>query len=167
MQYLKNTLISTFVMICLFFFMGIGKIDKIKKTYIKDEVIVFVDMKVKRNVPLNKISNFTKRYQEFVDQTEINSLGWSYHKSGNKIVLIERYKNEDANIITAKNISPNGIRYNLLKEAENYFKIEKVSVFGAFTEKLIDFNLKTAEALEFDFDFEYYPIISGYSRNLN
>ena len=94
MQYLKNTLISTFVMICLFFFMGIGKIDKIKKTYIKVEVIVFVDMKVKRNVPLNKISNFTKRYQEFVDQTEINSLGWSYHKSGNKIVLIERYKNE-------------------------------------------------------------------------
>ena len=55
-----------------------------------------------------------------------------------KVILIERYKNEDANIITAKNISPDGIRFKLLKDSFDIFTVEKVSVFGAFTKKLVD-----------------------------
>lgn len=136
-----------------------------KQKYIPNEVIVFVTLKVNKNKSKEHIAEFTKKYSEFVDKTEPDSLGWSYHQSGEKVILIERYKNEDANIVTAKNISPDGIRYKLLKDQLDIFTVEKVSVFGAFTKKLIDFNAMTAKKLNFKFPFEYNPMISGYSKN--
>ena len=136
-----------------------------KQKYIPNEVIVFVTLKVNKNKSKEHIAEFTKKYAEFVDKTEPDSLGWSYHQSGEKVILIERYKNEDANIVTAKNISPDGIRYKLLKDQLDIFTVEKVSVYGAFTKKLIDYNAMTAKKLNFKFPFEYNPIISGYSKN--
>jgi hypothetical protein len=136
-----------------------------KQKYIPNEVIVFVTLKVNKNKSKEHIAEFTKKYSEFVDKTEPDSLGWSYHQSGEKVILIERYKNEDANIVTAKNISPDGIRYKLLKDQLDIFTVEKVSVYGAFTKKLIDFNAMTAKKLNFKFPFEYNPMISGYSKN--
>ncbi len=136
-----------------------------KQKYIPNEVIVFVTLKVNKNKSKEHIAEFTKKYAEFVNNTEPDSLGWSYHQSGEKVILIERYKNEDANIVTAKNISPDGIRYKLLKDSFDIFTVEKVSVFGAFTKKLIDFNAMTAKKLNFKFPFEYNPMISGYSKN--
>ena len=136
-----------------------------KQKYIPNEVIVFVTLKVNKNKSKEHIAEFTKKYAEFVNNTEPDSLGWSYHQSGEKVILIERYKNEDANIVTAKNISPDGIRYKLLKDSFDIFTLEKVSVFGAFTKKLIDFNAMTAKKLNFKFPFEYNPMISGYSKN--
>ena len=135
------------------------------KKYIPQEVIVFVTLKVNKNKSKDEIAAFTKKYSEFVDKTEPDSLGWSYHQSGDKVILIERYKNEDANIVTAKNISPNGIRNKLLKDQLEIFTVEKVSVYGAFTQKLIDYNAMTAKKLNFQFPFEYNPMISGYSKN--
>ena len=136
-----------------------------KQKYIPNEVIVFVTLKVNKNKSKEHIAEFTKKYSEFVDKTEPDSLGWSYHQSGEKVILIERYKNEDANIVTAKNISPDGIRYKLLKDQLDIFTVEKVSVYGAFPKKLIDYNAMTAKKLNFKFPFEYNPIISGYSKN--
>ena len=136
-----------------------------KQKYIPNEVIVFVTLKVNKNKSKEHIAEFTKKYAEFVNNTEPDSLGWNYHQSGEKVILIERYKNEDANIVTAKNISPDGIRYKLLKDSFDIFTVEKVSVFGAFTKKLIDFNAMTAKKLNFKFPFEYNPMISGYSKN--
>ena len=136
-----------------------------KQKNIPNEVIVFVTLKVNKNKSKEHIAEFTKKYAEFVNNTEPDSLGWSYHQSGEKVILIERYKNEDANIVTAKNISPDGIRYKLLKDSFDIFTVEKVSVFGAFTKKLIDFNAMTAKKLNFKFPFEYNPMISGYSKN--
>ena len=109
-----------------------------KQKNIPNEVIVFVTLKVNKNKSKEHIAEFTKKYSEFVDKTEPDSLGWSYHQSGEKVILIERYKNEDANIVTAKNISPDGIRFKLLKDSFDIFTVEKVSVFGAFTKKLVD-----------------------------
>ena len=137
-----------------------------KQKYIPNEVIVFVTLKVNKNKSKEHIADFTKKYSEFVDKTEPDSLGWSYHQSGEKVILIERYKNEDANIVTAKNISPDGIRYKLLKDQLDIFTVEKVSVFGAFTKKLINYNAMTAKKLNFNFPFEYNPMISGYSKNV-
>jgi hypothetical protein len=136
-----------------------------KQKNIPDEVTVFVTLKVNSNISKEKIAEFTKMYAEFVNKTEPDSLGWSYHQSGEKVILIERYKNEEANIITANNISPDGIRYKLLQDQLDIFTVEKVSVYGAFTKKLIDFNTITAKKLGFKFPFEYNPIISGYSKN--
>ena len=136
-----------------------------KQKYIPNEVIVFVTLKVNKNKSKEHIAEFTKKYAEFVNNTEPDSLGWSYHQSGEMVILIERYKNEDANIVTAKNISPDGIRYKLLNDQLDIFTVEKVSVYGAFTKKLIDFNAMTAKKLNFKFPFEYNPMISGYSKN--
>ena len=149
----------------LFLSTGVNADTDTKQKYIPEEVIVFVTLKVNKNNSKEKIAAFTKMYSEFVDKTEPDSLGWSYHQSGDKVMLIERYKNEDANIVTAKNISPDGIRYKLLKDQLEIFTVEKVSVYGAFTKKLIDYNAMTAKKLNFQFPFEYNPMISGYSKN--
>ena len=149
----------------LFLSTGVNADTYTKQKYIPEEVIVFVTLKVNKNNSKEKIKAFTKMYSEFVDKTEPDSLGWSYHQSGDKVILIERYKNEDANIVTAKNISPNGIRNKLLRDQLEIFTVEKVSVYGAFTKKLIDYNAMTAKKLNFQFPFEYNPMISGYSKN--
>ena len=162
MKILQNLFLLSAVL-----FLSIGAIadTDTEQKYIPEEVIVFVTLKVNKNNSKEKIKAFTKMYSEFVDKTEPDSLGWSYHQSGDKVILIERYKNEDANIVTAKNISPNGIRNKLLKDQLEIFTVEKVSVYGAFTKKLIDYNAMTAKKLNFQFPFEYNPMISGYSKN--
>jgi len=162
MKILQNLFLLSFI---LFLSTGVNADTDTKQKYIPDEVIVFVTLKVNKNNTKEKIKAFTKMYSEFVDKTEPDSLGWSYHQSGDKVILIERYKNEDANIVTAKNISPNGIRNKLLKDQLEIFTVEKVSVYGAFTKKLIDYNAMTAKKLNFQFPFEYNPMISGYSKN--
>lgn len=135
------------------------------KKYIPQEVIVFVTLKINENKSMDEIKAFTKKYSEFVDKTEPDSLGWGYHQSGDKVILIERYKNEDGNILTIENISPGGIRHQLMNNQLEIFTIEKVSVFGAFTQKLIDYHAAAAKKLNFQFPIEHHPMISGYSRN--
>ena len=162
MKILQNLFLLSAI---LFLSIGANADTDTEQKYIPEEVIVFVTLKVNKNNSKEKIKAFTKMYSEFVDKTEPDSLGWSYHQSGDKVILIERYKNEDANIVTAKNISPNGIRNKLLKDQLEIFTVEKVSVYGAFTKKLIDYNAMTAEKLNFQFPFEYNPMISGYSKN--
>ena len=135
------------------------------KKYIPQEVIVFVTLKINKNKSMDEIKAFTKKYSEFVDKTEPDSLGWGYHQSDDKVILIERYKNEDGNILTIENISPGGIRHQLMNNQLEIFTIEKVSVYGAFTQKLIDYHAATAKKLNFQFPIEHHPMISGYSRN--
>lgn len=133
---------------------------------IPNEVIVIVELIKNKEKSQEELKEFTKRYSEYVKNREPNTLGWTYHDAGDKIILIERYKDEDANIITAKNISPGGNRYKLLQESFNYHSLNKVTVIGGFTQKLIDFNKMTAEKVGFTAPFVYYPLISGYSKNL-
>ena len=71
----------------------------------QDEVIVIVELIKNKNKSQKDLKDFTEKYSNYVKSTEPNTLGWSYNDAGDKIILIERYKNEDANIITAKNIS--------------------------------------------------------------
>ena len=133
---------------------------------IPNEVIVIVELIRNKEKSREELRQFTKRYSNYVKSTESNTLGWTYHDAGDKIILIERYKNEDANIVTAKNISPGGNRYKLLQESFNYYTLGKVTVIGGFTRKLIDFNKMTAEKVGFTAPFVYYPLISGFSKNL-
>ena len=133
---------------------------------IPNEVIVIVELIKNEDKSAEKFKKFTKRYSDYVKSTEPNTLGWTYHDAGDKIILIERYKDEDANIITAKNISPGGNRYKLLQESFNYHSLKNITVIGGFTQKLIDFNKMTAEKVGFTAPFVYHPLISGYSKNL-
>ena len=131
----------------------------------QEEVIVIVELIKNENKSEKDLKDFTEKYSNYVKSTEPNTLGWSYNDAGDKIILIERYKNEDANIITAKNISPNGNRYKLLQESFDFYTLKKVTVTGGFTEKLINFNKITAEKVGFSVPFEYYSLISGYSKH--
>ena len=134
-------------------------------SFAQEEVIVIVELIKNENKSEKDLKDFTEKYSNYVKSTEPNTFGWSYNDAGDKIILIERYKNEDANILTAKNISPNGNRYKLLQEFFDFYTLKKVTVTGGFTEKLINFNKITAEKVGFSVPFEYYPLISGYSKN--
>ena len=134
---------------------------------IPNEVIVIVELIKNKEKSQRELKEFTKKYSEYVKSTEPNTLGWTYHDAGEKIILIERYKNEDANIVTAKNISSGGNRYKLLQESFKDHTLAKVTVIGGFTQKLIDFNKMTAEKVGFTAPFVYYPLISGYSKSQN
>ena len=148
------------------FLILITNCNKDSSKEIPDEVIVIVELIKNKNKSQEELEEFTKRYSDYVKSTELNTLGWTYHDAGDKVLLIERYKDEDANIVTAKNISPEGNRYKLLQESLNYYSLEKVTVIGGFTKKLIDFNKMTAEKVGFTAPFVYYPLINGYSKNL-
>ena len=144
----------------------ISSCNNVNPNEIPNEVIVIVELIKNKEKSQEELKEFTKRYSDYVKSTESNTLGWTYHDAGDKIIMIERYKNEDANIVTAKNISPGGNRYKLLQESFNYHTLGKVTVIGGFTQKLIDFNKMTAEKVGFTAPFVYYPLISGYSKNL-
>ena len=144
----------------------ISSCNNVNPNEIPNEVIVIVELIKNKEKSQEELREFTKRYSDYVKSTESNTLGWTYHDAGDKIIMIERYKNEDANIVTAKNISPGGNRYKLLQESFNYYTLGKVTVIGGFTQKLIDFNKMTAEKVGFTAPFVYYPLISGYSKNL-
>ena len=146
--------------------MLINSCNKNNPKEIPNEVIVIVELIKNIDKSQEELKEFTKKYSNYVKNTESNTLGWTYHDAGEKIILIERYKDEDANIITAKNISPGGNRYKLLQESFDYHTLKKVTVIGGFTQKLIDFNKMTAEKVGFTAPFVYYPLISGYSKNL-
>ena len=156
---MKNLILGTSLLIL------ITNCNKDISKEIPDEVIVIVELIKNKNKSQEELKKFTKRYSDYVKSTELNTLGWTYHDAGDKVLLIERYKDEDANIVTAKNISPEGNRYKLLQESFNYYSLEKVTVIGGFTKKLIDFNKMTAEKVGFTAPFVYYPLISGYSKN--
>ena len=118
-------------------------------SFAQEEVIVIVELIKNENKSEKDLKDFTEKYSNYVKSTEPNTFGWTYNDAGDKIILIERYKNEDANIITAKNISPNGNRYKLLQESFDFYTLKKVTVTGGFTEKLINFNKITAEKVGF------------------
>ena len=154
------------LMLTSLFVLLISGCSNLNPKEIPNEVIVIVELIKNKEKSQEELNEFTKRYSEYVKNREPNTLGWTYHDAGDKIILIERYKDEDANIITAKNISPGGNRYKLLQESFNYHSLNKVTVIGGFTQKLIDFNKMTAEKVGFTAPFVYYPLISGYSKNL-
>ena len=59
----------------------------------QDEVIVIVELIKNKNKSQKDLKDFTEKYSNYVKSTEPNTLGWSYNDAGDKIILIERYKN--------------------------------------------------------------------------
>ena len=148
----KLTLTSLFAIL-------ISSCNNLSQKEIPNEVIVIVELIRNKEKTKEELKEFTKRYSDYVKSTETNTLGWTYHDAGDKIILVERYKNEDANIVTARNISPGGNRYKLLQESFNYHTLGKITVVGGFTQKLIDFNKMTAEKVGLNAPFVYLSLI--------
>ena len=139
--------------------------EKPEIDFLENEIISLVYM-TPNNKTSEEIDDFSEYYQSRMKELEPDVLSWKFLRSiDNKIILIERYKNEDANIITAKNISPNGNRFKLLQESFDFYTLKKVTVNFGYTQKLVDFNKVTAEKVGFTVPFEYCNLISGYSKN--
>ena len=109
----------------------VSKKSSSKENYNPDEIIVVVELKI--NKGSNKeILEFCERYKNEVDKVEPDALGWSFFNSeDNKVTLIERYKNSEANLTHVDLfVSETGPKHDLFKEIIGYFSVESIVVLG-------------------------------------
>ena len=83
------------IMLTSLFAILISSCNNVNPNEIPNEVIVIVELIKNKEKSQKELREFTKRYSDYVKSTESNTLGWTYHDAGDKIILIERYKNED------------------------------------------------------------------------
>ena len=89
---------------------------------------------------------------------EPQSYGYGFYEYGDDILFIERFKNEDAIISHAKNVSEGGVLQKDYAEYNGYFEPYKVDVFGEVSQDLI-YYLKP-----YNLPISYYPKIIGFSK---
>tara|TARA_Y100001935_G_scaffold240625_1_gene229316 strand:- start:258 stop:650 length:393 start_codon:yes stop_codon:yes gene_type:complete len=109
------------------------------KEYNKSEIIFVVEMNPNDGITSDMVSEFSKFYTDTIDKNEPNTLGWGFYKSGDKIILIERYLNDAAAIQHAKNISEGEILEKQFARFTEHFTIIKIDVFGNASDELKDF----------------------------
>ena len=64
--------------------------------YNENEIIYVVEMDANEGKSEDDIAKFSQYYTDAIDNTEPNSLGWGFYNSGDKVILIERYLDENA-----------------------------------------------------------------------
>ena len=80
-----------------------------QNNYNENEIIFVVEMDSNEGKSEDDIAKFSQYYTDAIDENEPNSLGWGFYKSGDKIILIERYLNGEAMMQHGKNVSEGGI----------------------------------------------------------
>ena len=103
-----------------------------------DEVIILSYLKIE-NSSKQKIYNFLENYVDKVILVEPQSYGYGFYEYGDDILFIERFKNEDAIISHAKNVSEGGVLQKDYAEYNYYFEPYKVDAFGKISQDLIDY----------------------------
>ena len=122
-----------------------------------DEVIILSYLKIE-NSSKQKIYNFLENYVDKVILVEPQSYGYGFYEYGDDILFIERFKNEDAIISHAKNVSEGGVLQKDYAEYNYYFEPYKVDVFGKISQDLKDY-------LEpYNLPIFYYPNIVSFSK---
>ena len=94
-----------------------------------NEVIILSYLKIESGSK-QKIYNFLENYVDKVILVEPQSYGYGFYEYGDDILFIERFKNEDAIISHAKNVSEGGVMQKDYAEYNGYFEPYKVDVFG-------------------------------------
>ena len=122
-----------------------------------DEVIILSYLKIE-NSSKQKIYNFLENYVDKVILVEPQSYGYGFYEYGDDILFIERFKNEEAIISHAKNVSEGGVLQKDYTEYNYYFEPYKVDVFGKVSQDLIDY-LKP-----YNLPIFYYPNIVSFSK---
>ena len=122
-----------------------------------DEVIILSYLKIE-NGSKQKIYNFLENYVDKVIAVEPQSYGYGFYEYNDDILFIERFKNEDAIISHAKNVSEGGVLQKDYTEYNYYFEPYKVDVFGNVSKDLIDY-LKP-----YNLPILYYPNIVSFSK---
>ena len=130
-----------------------------KTEYNKNEIIFVVEMKSNDSKSEDDIAKFSQYYTDAIDNTEPNSLGWGFYKSGDKVILIERYLNGSAMMEHGKNISEGGPLETHFVKFMEHFTINKIDVYGTASDELKEF------VKPFGLPFYFHPDFAKFSRN--
>jgi hypothetical protein len=77
-------------------------------SYSTNELIFVVEMNSNEGKSIKEIKEFSQYYTDAIDKNEPNSLGWGFYDYGDKIILIERYLDDNAIMQHGKNVSEGG-----------------------------------------------------------
>ena len=130
-----------------------------KSQYNKNEIIFVVEMNSNEGKSENDIAEFSNYYTSAIDMNEPNSLGWGFYKSNDKVILIERYLDEDAMMQHGKNISEGGPLETHFAKFMEHFTINKIDVYGTASDELKEF------VKPFGLPFYFHPDFAKFSRN--
>jgi hypothetical protein len=123
----------------LIFIVGCTNSNNTETLYNTDEILFVVEMDSNEGKSVKDIAEFSQFYTDAIDINEPNSLGWGFYESGDKIILIERYLNDDAMMQHGKNISQGGVLETQFIKFMEHFTINKIDVYGNASDELKEF----------------------------
>lgn len=132
---MKNLL----ALILIAFLVGCTEPSKTGSLYNKDEIIFVVEMDSNEGKSIEDITEFSKFYTDAININEPNSLGWGFYETGDKIILIERYLNEEAMMQHGTNVSEGGVLETQFIRFMEHFTINKIDVYGNASDDLKEF----------------------------
>ena len=128
-------------------------------SYNINEIIFVVEMNSNEGKSIEEIAEFSKFYTDIINANEPNSMGWGFYEYGDKIILIERYFDDNAMMQHAKNISEGGpLEIQFVKFME-HFTINKIDVYGNASDELKEF------VKPFGLPFYFHSAYAKFSRN--
>ncbi len=130
-----------------------------KSKYNKNEIIFVVEMESNDEKSDKEIAQFSQYYTDAINANELNSLGWGFYKSNDKIILIERYLDGEAMMEHGKNVSEGGVLETHFVKFMEHFTINKIDVYGTASDELKDF------VKPFGLPFYFHPDLAKFSRN--
>ena len=109
--------------------------EKPETDFLENEIISLVYM-TPNNKTSEEIDDFSKYYQNRMKELEPEVLSWKFLRSvNNKIILIERYKNEGAIFNHINNVSPEGILEKDFGQFMDHFVIDSITYYGDLTKE--------------------------------
>ena len=127
--------------------------------YNPNELIFVVEMDSNENKSTEDITQFSKYYTDTIDKNEPHSLGWGFYKSGDQIVLIERYLDDAAMMQHGKNVSQGGPLEPQFLIFMDHFTINKIDVYGNASEELKE------SVKPFGLPFYFHSAYAKFSRS--
>lgn len=143
----------------LIFIVGCTNSNNTETLYNTDEILFVVEMDSNEGKSVKDIAEFSQFYTDAIDINEPNSLGWGFYESGDKIILIERYLNDDAMMQHGKNVSEGGPLETHFVKFMEHFVINKIDVYGNSSDELKEF------VKAFGLPFYFHPAYAKFSRN--
>ena len=128
-------------------------------SYNTNEIIFVVEMNSNEGKSIEEIAEFSKFYTDIINANEPNSMGWGFYEYGDKIILIERYFDDNAMMQHGKNVSKGGpLEIQFVKFME-HFTINKIDVYGNASDELKEF------VKPFGLPFYFHSAYAKFSRN--
>ena len=155
---MKNKLLITLTLSIFLSCDPVSKSSSFNNPFVENEIIYVLTMQSNDKTP-EEIAEFSRLYTALVEYNEPETYGWGFFQKGESIMLIERYKNENAAINHINNISPGGLLEKQFGQFINYFEIVEINIYGNISNEL-----KTIID-GFNFPTSYNSTIARYSRD--